>query len=119
MPRNHGYPFALAWLAVSLLSLWPHRLAAQEAFRLLAPSGSSPHPAVLFVPGCAGFTANNGISSYEDRAIELQAAGYAVVFVDYVGRRMQTNCGHISQAEVAHDIADAARWAREQPAIDT
>jgi len=76
------------------------------------------HPAVLLVPGCSGFAATNGINSYDERAAELQTAGYAVVFVDYIGRRMQTNCAHVFQAEVATDIVEAAAWAREQPGVD-
>lgn len=115
--RNHL--FGLLCLAVWPLLLCPHPLAAQQAFRLLSPSGNALHPAILLVPGCSGFTASTGVNHYEDRATELQGSGYAVVFVDYVGRRMQTNCAHISQAETAADILEAAAWTREQPGIDT
>jgi dienelactone hydrolase len=58
------------------------------------------------------------VNLYEERAAELQAAGYVVVFVDYVGRRMQGNCAHVSQAEVSADILAAATWARTQPGVD-
>jgi dienelactone hydrolase len=91
---------------------------ADEAFRTLLPAESGPHPAVLIVPGCSGFGATNGVNLYEERAAELQQAGYAVVFVDYVGRRMQGNCAHVSQAEVSADIVEAAAWARTQSDID-
>jgi hypothetical protein len=46
----------------------------------------------------------------EERAAELQGAGYGVVLVDYIGRRMQNNCAHVSQAEVSADILEAAFW---------
>ncbi len=85
---------------------------------MLSPTGNTPHPAVLLVPGCSGFAANNGVNHYDERAAELQAAGYAVVFVDFVVRRMQTNCAHVAQSEVAQDILEAAAWARQQPGID-
>jgi len=85
---------------------------------MLSPAASGPHPAVLLVPGCSGFTATAGINHYEERAIELQAAGYAVVFVDYVRRRLQTNCAHVSLPEVAQDILDAAAWTQTQPGVD-
>jgi len=70
------------------------------------------------VPGCSGFAASNGVKHYDERAAELQAAGYAVVFVDFVARRMQLNCAHVAQSEVAQDILDAAAWTRQQPGID-
>jgi dienelactone hydrolase len=70
------------------------------------------------VPGCSGFAATNGINVYDERAAELQDAGYLVVYVDYIGRRMLTNCAHVLQEEVAQDILDAAAWARGQAGID-
>jgi dienelactone hydrolase len=95
-----------------------HGVAAEISFRLLTPEAGTTHPVALLVPGCSGFTESNGINHYEERAAELKAAGYAVVFVDYVAQRMQTNCAHISLNEVATDILDAAMWAREQPGTD-
>ena len=92
--------------------------AGDRAYRTLTPVGTTPHPAVLFVPGCSGFAPTNGVDHYEERAAELQAAGYLVVFVDYVGRRMQTNCAHISLTEVATDILETASWARDQSGVD-
>ena len=82
---------------------------------MLSPSGAAPHPAALLVPGCSGFPAVNGINPYDERAGELQAAGYAVVFVDYLGRF--NNCGHVSHAQVGEDILEAATWAREQAGV--
>jgi dienelactone hydrolase len=108
----------LAAIAVALCVSSQPVTAAGEAFRALLPAESGPHPAILLVPGCSGFAANNGVNLYEARAAELQAAGYAVVFVDYVGRRMQGNCAHVSQAEVSADILEAAAWARTQPGVD-
>ena len=65
---------------------------------MLSPPGAAPHPAVLLVPGRSGFAAFNGIYSYDERAGELQAAGYAVVFVDYLGRFR--NCGHVARTQL-------------------
>lgn len=108
---------SLAVICAAFLLLSPP-LAAEEPFRVLSPAGSSPHPAVLLVPGCSGFVATNGINLYEERATELQKAGYAVVFVDYIGRRMQGNCAHVLQAEVSADVLEAASWIRGQSGID-
>jgi dienelactone hydrolase len=108
----------LVCVAANLLLASLQALADEQAFRILSPSGGVPHPVVLFVPGCSGFAANGGVNHYEERAAELQAAGYAVVFVDFVVRRMQTNCAHVSQSEVAQDILDAVTWARSKPGID-
>jgi dienelactone hydrolase len=85
---------------------------------MLSPIGDTPHPAVLLVPGCSGFVAVNGANLYEERAAELQSAGYFVVFVDYIGRRMQMNCAHVLQTEVSNDILDTARWVRSQAGVD-
>lgn len=109
---------ASSCIALCLVLLGTHSTGAQQAFRVLMPPGNMPHPAVLLVPGCSGFRAKNGIDHYKERAAELQAIGYVVVFVDYVGRRMQTNCAHISQAEVANDILEAITSIRGETGID-
>jgi len=95
---------------------------AAEPLRVLAPSGSTSNSAVLLVPGCSGFVARNGINHYEERASELQAAGYFVVFVDYLGRRNLTDCAggrNVSQVEVVADIVEAAQWIKDQPHVAT
>jgi len=107
--------FAAAVLAASVTQ-------GAERLRVLTPSSSTSNPAVLLVPGCSGFIPRNGINHYEERAIELQAAGYFVVFVDYLSRRNLTDCAggrNISQTELAADILEAARWIREQPHVAT
>jgi len=108
----------LAGIAV-VLCVWSLPVAAGgEPFRTLLPAESGPRPAILLVPGCSGFAATSGVNLYEESATELHAAGYVVVFVDYVARRMQGNCAHVSQAEVSADILEAAAWARTQPGVD-
>jgi dienelactone hydrolase len=92
--------------------------ASEEAYRTLSPSDAAPHPAVLIVPGCSGFAATNGSNVYDERGADLQAAGYLVVFVDYVGRRLQNNCAHVSQFEVSSDILEAAKWTQDQAGVD-
>jgi dienelactone hydrolase len=111
---------AAVWTVSSLLSLPIQVVADVEGpFRVLSPEGSKPHRAVLLVPGCSGFTTTNGINLYEERAAELKAAGYVVVFVDDVGRRMQSNCAHVSWDEVSADILEAAAWTRRQSGVDS
>ena len=102
---------AVSWLLVTT-SL------AEVPYRTLVPTGSTPHPAVLLVPGCSGFAANNGINVYDERAAALQAAGFFVVYVDYIGKRMQSNCAHVGQAEVSADISEAAAWTAGQTGVD-
>ena len=106
------------YAAVLALVLLDRTASAAESYRTLPPSGDLPHPAVLLVPGCSGFATTNDANVYEERAAELQTAGYFVVFVDYVSRRMQNNCAHISLAEVSADIIEAATWVRDQSSID-
>jgi dienelactone hydrolase len=105
-------------LVASLLLTCSNASAEEQEFRVLSPSANGPYPAVLLVPGCSGFAATNGANFYEERAAELQAAGYAVVFVDYIVKHMQTNCAHVNQAEIAQDVLYAAIWTRRQPGID-
>ena len=108
-------------LCAASLALSPLRAhsSSEEPYRVLPPSGGlAPHPAVLLVPGCSGFAAHNGVNLYDERAAELQAAGYVVVFVDYIARRMQSNCAHVSPAEAGSEILEAAMWTKRQSGID-
>jgi dienelactone hydrolase len=95
------------------------RTSSAENFRVLTPAGTSRHPAALLVSGCSGFIAINGVNLYEERAAELRAAGYVVVFVDYLGHRNLKNCsGQISSDQVGADILEAAAWTRARPDVD-
>jgi dienelactone hydrolase len=108
-------------LCAASLALSPLRAhsSSEEPYRVLPPSGGlAPHPAVMLVPGCSGFAAHNGVNLYDERAAELQAAGYVVVFVDYIARRMQSNCAHVSPAEAGSEILEAAMWTKRQSGID-
>jgi dienelactone hydrolase len=120
MMRRRQSPVLRSALCVGLLAPlpWAHEASATEPYRMLSPSGDAPHPAVLLVPGCSGFVATNGVNPYDERAGELQAAGYFVVFVDYIGRRSMSNCGHVTKTEVGSDIIEAAIWARAQAGVD-
>ena len=80
----------LLWIIAT--ALLTNTSFAAEPFRVLSPAGGTSHAAVLLVPACSGFIARNGINHYEERASELQAAGYFVVFVDYLGRRHLADC---------------------------
>jgi len=102
------------------LSLPANTTLAAEPYRVLSPSDGTSHPAVLLVPGCSGFVASNGVNLYDERAGELRAAGYFVVFVDYLGRRNLRNCAggrDVSHAEVGKDILEAAAWTRAQAGV--
>jgi len=112
--RGLRAPFLGLWLAAMLASSGSF---AAEPFRLLSPADGMSNGAVLLVPGCSGFIARNGINHYDERASELQAAGYFVVFVDYLGRRHLTDCAggrDVSPAEVAGDILEAAAWIKDR-----
>jgi dienelactone hydrolase len=105
-------------LCAGLLAPLPsgHAAFAEEPYRMLSPSDPAPRPAVLLVPGCSGFAAVNGANPYDERAGELQTAGYAVVFVDYLGRF--NDCGHVSHAQIGESILEAVTWTRAQAGID-
>src|SRR5262249_55928167 len=101
MGRNLALRTALAVLLISTRLTF-----AAEDYRTLPPGMPPPHPAVLLVPGCSGFSPLDRLNIYEERAAELRAAGHLVVFVDYIGRF--GNCGHISRAQVGDAILEAA-----------
>ena len=110
------------FLGLAALALTSNITQATETFRALSPSRDAPNSAVLLVPGCSGFVARNGINHYEERASELQAAGYFVVFVDYLSRRHLTDCAggrDVSHAEVAADILEAAVWIKGQVRVSS
>ncbi len=107
-------------LSLAAAALAANMTLAAEPFRVLSPSGGTSAPAVLLVPGCSGFVTRNGINHYDERASELQAAGYFVVFVDYLSRRHLTDCAggrDVSHAEVAADILEAAAWIKGQARV--
>ena len=110
----------IAHCAAVMLALITQPGFAGEPHRVLSPSTGGPHPVVLLVPGCSGFVAHNGFNSYQARADQLQAAGYVVVFVDYLAPRKLTDCAggrDVSHAEIAKDILEAALWAKTQPSV--
>ena len=112
-PKSMGW-LAAIWVTASLAS----PATADDPFRVRSPTGTDPRHAVLLVPGCSGFVGNNGINVYDERGAELQAAGFLVIYVDYVGKRMQGNCAHVGQSEVSGDILEAAKWAGRQTRVD-
>src|SRR5215470_971062 len=118
MPYGH---FRTSLVAICFaLALAGGGAVAAEPFRLLSPIGDAANGAVLLVPGCSGFITRNGINHYDERASELQAAGYFVVFVDYLGRRHLADCAggrDVSPAEVAGDILEAAAWIKDRAAV--
>ena len=86
---------------------------------MLEPSGAAPAAAVLLVSGCSGFVAMNGLNVYRKRADELYRLGYAVLAVDYLGKRGAQSCaGTVTHEEVAAEIVAAARSLRSRPKID-
>jgi dienelactone hydrolase len=119
MPVKLAAPL-IALLAGMTLSLPVNMTLAAEPYRVLSPSGGTPHAAVLLVAGCSGFVARNGFNLYNERAGELQAAGYFVVFVDYLAQRNLKDCAggrNVSHAEVGKDILEAATWARGRAGV--
>lgn len=94
--------------------------AQAQQYRVLRPSGTGPFPAVLLVSGCSGFRAFGGVDTYDQRAAALQAAGYVVVYVDYLRNHGLVRCngGAIDHGTVGQDILAAARWVRSLPGVN-
>lgn len=112
---------AIVAVGIGSLFLWAPRGVAPVApdYRLFRPDGVGPHPAVIFVSGCAGFSPTFAPQAYEHRAERLRQHGYIVVFVDYLGRRGLQNCpAWIRQIDVASEIVEAAQWLKRQSFVD-
>jgi dienelactone hydrolase len=110
---------AAVTLVILLLSLRAPMGWAEQSPRIMVPQGAGPFPVVLLVPGCSGFTAFNGVNLYEERARDLVDAGYAVVFVDYLGKRGLDTCRNtIVLWTAGSDVIEAANWIRTQPHVD-
>lgn len=120
-----GRNAARALVAVALLAGGagePRPTSSQQPaaprYRVVRPEGQGPHPALLFVSGCSGFTPREAPHHYGRVADEFAARGYVVVFVDYLGARGRDTCGGVvPPGDVAGDILAAAAYARTRPFI--
>jgi dienelactone hydrolase len=93
---------------------------ADGGYRTFQPDGPGPHPAIIFVSGCSGFTPSVAPRAYERVAEQLRAQGYMVVFADYLGRRGLTSCAGapVTHADAAKDVVAAAAWLKSQPSVN-
>ena len=104
-----------------MLSSVPAAVAqtTEGGYRIFRPSGVGPHPAVVFVSGCSGFSPAFAPKAYERPAEQLRGLGFVVVWADYLGRRNLTTCtAGITPHEAGEDAVAAASWLRSQPEID-
>lgn len=108
-----------ASFALILISVSPVVAQTVEGgYKIFRPEGPGPHPAVVFLSGCSGFTPSFAPKHYELVAEQFRTKGYVVVFVDYLGRRGAKNCLGFSASEAAGDLVAAATWLKSQPFID-
>lgn len=105
--------FALAVLSIAVVGG-----AQAQSFKVFRPAAAGPAPAVIFVPGCSGFVAFGNVNSYEEKAQELQKAGYLVVFADYLRQLGQKDCTTITHDRAAGTIQEVAAWLRSQSDVD-
>ena len=121
-PRWTVVPTLVA-MALVMGDMSEPRLGSSQAstgspYRIVQPTDPGPHPALLVVSGCSGFTPPEAPRHYMRTAEDFAARGYVVVFVDYLGARGQEVCGgRIRPGEVGGDILAAAAYARSSPLI--
>ena len=108
-----------ASIALILISM-SHVMAqtVEGGYKIFRPEGPGPHPAVVFLSGCSGFTPSFAPKHYELVAEQFRTKGYVVVFADYLGRRGLTDCHGFRISEAAGDLVAAATWLKSQPFID-
>jgi len=90
----------------------------EGGYEIFRPNGPGPHPAVLFISGCSGFSPGFAPKHYKLIAEKLRAKGYVVVFVDYIEHRGKMNCHELTTQEAAEDLVKGASWLKSQPSID-
>ncbi len=93
---------------------------AQDSYRTFKPTTAGPAPILLFVSGCSGFVKIGDTDFYAEQAETMRAAGYFVVYVDYIGKRGLRDCAgsRIDQESVGQDMIAALAWAKAQPGVD-
>jgi len=108
-----------ACIALILMSV-SHVVAqtVEGGYKIFRPEGPGPHPAVVFLSGCSGFTPSFAPKHYELVAEQFRTKGYVVVFADYLGRRGLTDCFGFGASDAAGDLVAAATWLKSQPFID-
>jgi len=106
---------------IALIPISTSHVAAQTVeggYKIFRPEGPGPHPALVFLSGCSGFTPSMAPKHYERVAEQFRAKGYVVVFADYLGRRGKTNCMEVDILEAVGDLVAAAAWLKSQSSID-
>ena len=90
----------------------------EGGYKIFRPKGAGPHPAVVFMAGCSGFTPGFAPEHYKLVAKKLLEKGYVVVFADYLERHSKMDCMEGTAVEAAEDLVAAATWLKSQPSID-
>ncbi len=110
---------SLPAVALAIVTLMFDSACWAQEYRTFKPAGTAPAPILLFVSGCSGFVKLGDVDIYAEKAEAMSAAGYFVVFVDYLGKRNLANCTKgIPHATAAQDMVQAAAWAKQQQGVD-
>jgi dienelactone hydrolase len=93
--------------------------AADNDYRVFKPRSEGPYRAVVFLPGCTGFSPSGLPQIYTQPAERLQNLGYLVVWADYVGESNLKDCStRITQEAAVQKALDAGRWTRARADVD-
>jgi dienelactone hydrolase len=91
---------------------------AESGYKIFRPDGPGPHPAVVFLGGCSGYTPYFAPKHYEQVAEKFRAKGYIVVFADYLARLGKPNCMEVGILDAAGVLLEAAAWLKSQSSIN-
>lgn len=129
-PRHLGFrhwftlPLVLALLAMSSLAQDASADSKTWSYELRKPEGDGPFPAVIFLPGCAGYGPVMVRAGADKHANLLLQNGYAVALLDLLKPRgLGSICTELfwfdrMRIEGLADVAAAAEALAAEPGID-
>jgi len=90
----------------------------EGGYKIFRPDGTGPHPAVVFLGGCSGYSPYFAPKHYVQVAEQFRAKGYVVVFADYLGRLGKPSCMGVDILDAAGVLLEATAWMKSQSSID-
>jgi len=113
-----GLGFAACMALILFLGSYVVAQTSEGGYRIFRPDGAGPHPAVVFLGGCSGYSPYFAPKHYDQVAEKFRAKGYVVVFADYLARLGKPNCMGVDTLDAAGVLLEAVAWLKSQSSIN-